>query len=424
MRISERCSNGKSFFVDIPADQESKGWLSFLKQVQALVGSVPSQHAEYDGRSYAKVVSSSSPELSEKGRCAEAVIGGETVIEVGNEGVKERLAFLERCLVLRFSSESDLRWPEFRAWANRNWGVPVESTFRYIGDDVWLLVCVSVSEVKRILALKRWQFGEITILMDRWIVAAGRSAVMMDNKSGWVLVRGIPLHIRSKELFKLLGDKCGGFIRAEDVTSLNSIRIKIKLGSEIPEEILIRFGSDIFPLRIELEGVSSISPFGSESDFFRTWKGKGKPRVGGPIGCPPEADLSDPSCSKMSGIDPQFEGGGDRPQDKELQAANSKEDVSVGLMGGNRSLVRVSTGQIMTPSSDYEIETPLDPKGFSAFVGLKLNGKEDLVLMSRVGPLVWEKVLNPDVMLGGSGFDPSRPALYSVCSLSGLDAGL
>ncbi|CAN1797601.1 hypothetical protein LINPERHAP1_LOCUS21331, partial [Linum perenne] len=145
-----------------------------------------------------------------------------------------------------------------------------------IGDDVWLLVCASKAEVNRVLSLKRWKFGEVSIFLDRWITEAGRSAVMLENNSVWVVARGIPLHLRSNALFMQIGNSCGGFLRAESGTSLSSIRLKVHLSSSIPEEILIRHGTELFPNRIKPEGLRPLSPSGTEVGFFKKWKAKGK----------------------------------------------------------------------------------------------------------------------------------------------------
>ncbi|CAN1145358.1 hypothetical protein LINPERHAP2_LOCUS14635 [Linum perenne] len=139
-----------------------------------------------------------------------------------------------------------------------------------------MLVCSSVSEVERILALKRWRFKDWDIFMDVWTKSAGRSRVLEDLNSAWVVVRGIPLHLRSMELFRQIGDYCGGFISAEDGTSLSSIRLKIKGGSQVPDELPLCHGSEVFPVRIEAEAPSPLSPHGNLSSFLSTWKAKRK----------------------------------------------------------------------------------------------------------------------------------------------------
>ncbi|CAN1825261.1 hypothetical protein LINPERHAP1_LOCUS31100 [Linum perenne] len=105
------------------------------------------------------------------------------------------------------------------------------------------------------------------------------------------------------DLFRQLGECCGGFISAEDGASLSSIRWKIKGGSLIPDEILICHGSEVFPVRLEAESLSPLSGHGDKLSFFSDWRAKGKGfRVGSPRTppgstpefLPPEVRVSNP----------------------------------------------------------------------------------------------------------------------------------
>ncbi|CAN1173962.1 hypothetical protein LINPERHAP2_LOCUS30995 [Linum perenne] len=274
LKVSEICPSGQVFFVLIPADSKSGGWMSFLRTIQDILDIKPSKSLAIPTRSFAEVVAGPSFPLS--GRCSKSNIEGEGSILVEDVGIKDRQVFLSKCLVMRFVGSQPLRWDEFRKWSSSSWGIPVASSFLPLGDDLWMLVCSSVSEVERILALKRWRFKDWDIFMDVWTKAAGRSRVLEDSNTAWVVVRGIPLHLRSMELFRQIGDYCGGFISAEDGVSLSSIRLKVTGGSLIPDELPIRHGSEIFPVRIEAEAPSPLSAHGNLSSFLSKWKAKGK----------------------------------------------------------------------------------------------------------------------------------------------------
>ncbi|CAN1132747.1 hypothetical protein LINPERPRIM_LOCUS30244 [Linum perenne] len=71
--------------------------------------------------------------------------------------------------------------------------------------------CESNEAVCRVLALDRCLFGATRVFFDRWTEGAGRSACLENQGLAWILVKGIPLHLRSMELFRSLGDCCGGF---------------------------------------------------------------------------------------------------------------------------------------------------------------------------------------------------------------------
>ncbi|CAN1179378.1 hypothetical protein LINPERHAP2_LOCUS34158 [Linum perenne] len=91
-----------------------------------------------------------------------------------------------------------------------------------------MMFCDSKVKVERILSLNRRSFGNVQLLIDKWIPEAGRSKVLLNDNELWVLINGIPLHLRSADLFRQLGLVCGEFLGFEERSSLSSVRIKIK----------------------------------------------------------------------------------------------------------------------------------------------------------------------------------------------------
>ncbi|CAN1187278.1 hypothetical protein LINPERHAP1_LOCUS1538, partial [Linum perenne] len=167
-------------------------------------------------------------------------------------------------------------------------------------------------KVNRIIALDRWLFGKIVTQLNRWIPEAGRSGVLLSNDVVWATIRGIPLHLRTSDLFRQLGDVCGRFLNFEKGDSLSSVRICFKLKGGIPEEIPIYHEGFVFPVKVELESpppsrVCSF-PVGSVPD----WNPKLKSSVFSPSVIPkrsahphPFADLlssaiADPLCSSST----------------------------------------------------------------------------------------------------------------------------
>ncbi|CAN1145463.1 hypothetical protein LINPERHAP2_LOCUS14695 [Linum perenne] len=226
------------------------------------------------GRSFASVVVGTPFPLV--GRCSESIVDGEKVILVEDEGVQARRDYLSSCLVMRFVGVSPLRWDEFRVWMAKAWGIPQESTFSPIGDDLWMLKVSSVAVALRIMALKRWKFKGWNILMDVWTESAGRSRYVENSNEAWVVVRGIPLHLRSMELFRQIGEFCGGFVGAEDGLSLSTVRLKVQRNNLIPEEVPICFGSEVVLVSIEAEVPTPLPLLGPRSTFLKRWKAKRK----------------------------------------------------------------------------------------------------------------------------------------------------
>ncbi|CAN1846885.1 hypothetical protein LINPERHAP1_LOCUS38374 [Linum perenne] len=119
-----------------------------------------------------------------------------------------------------------------------------------IDDDLWLLFCDSKTKVERILSLDRRNFGDIPILFDKWIPAAGLSNVLREEGVIWVTIRGIPLHLRSSDLFRQIGSVCGEFLGYEICSSLSSVRLKIRKIRALPKAIPVRRGSNSFILSV------------------------------------------------------------------------------------------------------------------------------------------------------------------------------
>ncbi|CAN1218227.1 hypothetical protein LINPERPRIM_LOCUS1273 [Linum perenne] len=96
--------------------------------------------------------------------------------------------------------KGEIRWPDFRAWARRVCGIPSNSACFPLGDGLWLLECASSAEASKILVLRRQRFGSFEVFLYAWIKEAGRSDVLWVSDNTWVVVRGIPLHLRSSTL--------------------------------------------------------------------------------------------------------------------------------------------------------------------------------------------------------------------------------
>lgn len=66
---------------------------------------------------------------------------------------------------------------------------------------------------------------------------------------------GLPLHLWSHKVFKVVGDHCGGWIRTEEETELRNclkwVRILVKSGGDlIPKEVKIKFKGVRFIIQI------------------------------------------------------------------------------------------------------------------------------------------------------------------------------
>ncbi|CAN0928336.1 hypothetical protein LINGRAHAP2_LOCUS36431 [Linum grandiflorum] len=117
-----------------------------------------------------------------------------------------------------------------------------------------MIKLLSKDDVSRIINLDRWSFNSRRIAADAWCSSAGRSRVEASSKIVWLKVEGLPLHLRSPALFRDLGDLCGGFLEfKEEGCTWNSVRLKVKHSSSIPQIILLRFKDESFPVSVSAE---------------------------------------------------------------------------------------------------------------------------------------------------------------------------
>ena len=87
----------------------------------------------------------------------------------------------------------------------------------------------------------------------------------------WVRLLGLPLHLWSKDLFKLVGDSCGGFVAVDEVTAknLNSQGAGILVrsnGRKAPGSLQVVVGSVCFAVQLWWEVppcVSQVAPKGN-----------------------------------------------------------------------------------------------------------------------------------------------------------------
>ncbi|CAI0458392.1 unnamed protein product [Linum tenue] len=100
-----------------------------------------------------------------------------------------------------------------------------------------MIQCPSKNEVDKIIALDRWIFQGFRVFADRWIENAGRSRVQTSSGDLWIHFYGIPLHLRSRDLFHQLGMYCGEVLEVqEEGLSLNEVRVRVRPNDMIPDE--------------------------------------------------------------------------------------------------------------------------------------------------------------------------------------------
>ncbi|CAN1184318.1 hypothetical protein LINPERPRIM_LOCUS8376 [Linum perenne] len=117
-----------------------------------------------------------------------------------------------------------------------------------------MLVCESKEVADRVAALKRTSFGAFQVFWDVWTREAGRTRFEQKHEAGWIVANGIPLHIRSPELFRQVGERCGGFVEFDvQGCPLSSVRVKVADLRVLPEVVEVQFRDEVFAIRITRE---------------------------------------------------------------------------------------------------------------------------------------------------------------------------
>ncbi|CAN1192057.1 hypothetical protein LINPERHAP2_LOCUS41369 [Linum perenne] len=280
-----------------------------------------------------------------------------------------------------------VNWSKFRAWANLNWGISAEASFLSLGDGLWLFFCGSAAKVSQILALNRWLFGKIAIQLDRWIPDAGRSKVLFEEDAVWVWIRGIPLHLRSPDLFRQLGEACGSFLRYEECGSLSSVKILVKLKGVLPEEISICHGGYIFPVRVDPESVISSSGSVNPGSMSLSGLSKGK-EVLSPSVPPPPSQISVPVMCSTAEPRPPASAPTDFPDFSDVPESS---DVPRTLLSdrslSTRCFDSASSEGTTSQFSVVSFSSAPSPshQSFPSFVGLQLDEDDNLIFYRSSG---------------------------------------
>ena len=123
-----------------------------------------------------------------------------------------------RCLVERWgratASVPDLAL--LRRWGVRLWNLKEEVSFSNLGSGLFLAEFEAAVETERVLRRGIQCFGDKVFHLERWGPEVGCSRAGVHVNHCWVRVVGFPLHFWNWEVFRKLGDSCGGFIVVND----------------------------------------------------------------------------------------------------------------------------------------------------------------------------------------------------------------
>ena len=207
------------------------GWFLLAKKLRALgVSSTEVRNSYLCESIMGKVESNVNTSENESGSYAEVVKGkiGESVdsmrVYLGEKEMMCREEQLRRCLVGCFggSPESIPSLPSLKRWAYESWLLKGELRISRLGGALVLFEFQNKWEADMVLLRGSRCFKDREFLLQRWGPAVGCTWKESHAKEVWVRVVGLPLHLWSREVFKRIGDCCGGFVAVDEETALFS----------------------------------------------------------------------------------------------------------------------------------------------------------------------------------------------------------
>ncbi|GFZ18132.1 hypothetical protein Acr_26g0014010 [Actinidia rufa] len=112
---------------------------------------------------------------------------------------------------------------ELERWCNAEWGIGTPVKVKDMNGSQYMFILPSKAEVRSVRN-KRWKFEESRLELNVW---EGRCGCFEDKNKPETQVRvlGLPVFLWSEELFRALGERCGGYI-ATATETLNREHVK------------------------------------------------------------------------------------------------------------------------------------------------------------------------------------------------------
>ncbi|RVX20319.1 hypothetical protein CK203_004873 [Vitis vinifera] len=196
-------------------------------------------------------------------------VGEELWLQVGGRGLRRREEVLGRCLVGRWEGAvMEMELDSFKNWGKRSWNLRKGVKVMKLGEPFFLLEFEDEGEAERVLNRGTRRFKDRLLHLERWNEEAGCLRDGNQTKEVWVRVVGLPLHCWSEEMFKSIGDCCGGLVGVdEDTKNLSQLqwaRILVKNnGNFLPGTLNLVVKSFCYAVRLWWEvqpRVSAVEP--------------------------------------------------------------------------------------------------------------------------------------------------------------------
>lgn len=196
----------------------------------------------------------------------------------------------DRCLVGTLENWKGAvpRAKEIEGWCNSKWGIGAPIEVKDINGSKYLFILPSKVEARRIRN-SSWKFEGVGLGLSFWEDRCGCFTDENKPESLWVRVLGLPVFLWSEELFRALGDRCGGYIMTAKETAhrdhLQWARICVRgMGASIPATLTVGMGSLAYICPVWVESGARVVCRSEPSRYcdgerWREAMGKGKEKT-------------------------------------------------------------------------------------------------------------------------------------------------
>ena len=156
-------------------------------------------------------------------------------------------------------------------WAGHAWLLKGKLNIVVLGRGLLLFEFELLSEAERVLLRGKRKVKDNVLFLGKWHPEVGCFCNGANANEAWVRVVGLPLHLWSREVFKLIGDGYGGLIAMDENTDfmaeLQWARLLVKVvDKDLPTSVQLVVGSGCFSIHLWWETppwFSQVVPAGS-----------------------------------------------------------------------------------------------------------------------------------------------------------------
>ena len=178
-------------------------------------------------------------------------------VDVGDCGYGKEAGSLQFCMIGRWKKnpESYPMVEELEVWFREAWRLNEGVKLAVLNKELLLLEFKSPEKAKWVYESGRRSFKVGVLQLDWWSPESGCIRSKGSVQEAWIRVVGLPLHLWTTEIFRKLGDECGGFVAVDEDTELKKeakwARLLIKMSGKVrPSAVNILEGPRTYELQI------------------------------------------------------------------------------------------------------------------------------------------------------------------------------